>query len=70
MIVMDEVQTGLGRLGGHWWGHMDLGVVPDMVTSSKPLGNGYPIAMLALSKKVAEATLSTEDIRKVGRYIP
>lgn len=43
-FIADEVQGGFGRLGRHMWGHQELGVVPDIVTLGKPMGNGYPLA--------------------------
>ena len=43
-FIADEVQAGFGRLGTHFWGHQKLGVVPDLVTLGKPMGNGHPIA--------------------------
>ena len=42
LFMVDEVQTGLGRCGA-WFAHQRLGVVPDVVTSAKALGNGVPI---------------------------
>jgi len=43
-FIADEVQGGFGRLGSHMWGHQALGVVPDIVTLGKPMGNGHPLA--------------------------
>lgn len=43
-FIADEVQAGFGRLGTHMWGHQKLGVVPDLVTLGKPMGNGHPLA--------------------------
>ena len=43
-FIADEVQSGFGRLGSHMWGHEMLGVVPDLVTLGKPMGNGHPLA--------------------------
>jgi 4-aminobutyrate aminotransferase-like enzyme len=43
-FIADEVQAGFGRLGSHMWGHQKLGVVPDIVTLGKPMGNGHPLA--------------------------
>ncbi|MFC7401019.1 aspartate aminotransferase family protein [Citricoccus sp. GCM10030269] len=43
LVISDEVQAGLGRLGDHWWGHQATGIAPDLVTLGKPLGNGYPV---------------------------
>ena len=42
LFMVDEVQTGLGRTG-EWFGHQHFGVVPDVVTMAKALGNGVPI---------------------------
>jgi predicted acetylornithine/succinylornithine family transaminase len=42
LFMVDEVQTGLGRTGA-WFGHQHFGVVPDVVTMAKALGNGVPI---------------------------
>ena len=44
LFIADEVQAGFGRLGSHLWGHQMLGVVPDIVTLGKPMGNGHPLA--------------------------
>lgn len=46
LFIADEVQAGFGRLGDHMWGYQALGVVPDMVTMGKPMGNGHPLAGL------------------------
>ncbi|RXT54231.1 aspartate aminotransferase family protein [Bradyrhizobium betae] len=44
LFIADEVQGGLGRTGDHMWAHQAYGVVPDLVTLGKPLGNGHPHA--------------------------
>lgn len=44
LYVADEVQAGFGRLGAGMWGFDRHGLVPDMVTLGKPMGNGYPLA--------------------------
>lgn len=44
LFVADEVQPGFGRTGEAMWGFARHGVVPDMATLGKPMGNGYPIA--------------------------
>ena len=47
LLMIDEVQAGMGRTGT-LWGHENLGVVPDVFTSAKALGGGVPIgAMMA-----------------------
>ncbi len=43
VLVFDEVQSAFGRTG-KMWGHETIGVVPDIVTLGKPMGNGHPIA--------------------------
>ena len=44
LFVADEVQPGFGRLGDSWWGFQRHGLVPDIVTMGKPMGNGIPVA--------------------------
>ena len=44
LFVADEVQSGFGRPGSHLWGFDVHGVVPDVVTLGKPMGNGHPVA--------------------------
>jgi len=43
LVIADEVQSGFGRTGSHFWGYQRLGIVPDLVTLGKPMGNGYPL---------------------------
>ena len=54
LFMVDEVQTGLGRCGA-WFGHQRLGVVPDVVTMAKALGNGVPIGACWAKTEVAAA---------------
>lgn len=44
LYVADEVQPGFGRTGEQWWGFQRHGIVPDIVTMGKPMGNGIPIS--------------------------
>jgi 4-aminobutyrate aminotransferase-like enzyme len=46
LYVADEVQPGFGRTGAAMWGFERHGVIPDLVTLGKPMGNGYPVAGL------------------------
>jgi len=55
LIVADEVQSGLTRLGEHYWGFMDSGVIPDIVTMGKPLGDGHPLAAVVTTPDIAAA---------------
>ncbi|ANW68203.1 aminotransferase [Mycobacterium sp. djl-10] len=43
LIISDEVQSGFGRVGDAMWGHQMLGLVPELVTLGKPMGNGHPM---------------------------
>jgi 4-aminobutyrate aminotransferase-like enzyme len=52
LFIADEVQPGFGRTGGHWWGFERHGLIPDMVSLGKPMGNGYPVAALVLRPEV------------------
>jgi 4-aminobutyrate aminotransferase-like enzyme len=47
LVIADEVQPGFGRLGEGMWGFERHGIVPDMVTMGKPMGNGHPVAAVA-----------------------
>lgn len=53
ICVADEVQVGFGRVGSHWWAFETQGVVPDIVTMGKPIGNGHPMAALVTTKEIA-----------------
>lgn len=55
LCVADEVQVGLGRVGSHFWGFQTQGVVPDIVTLGKPLGNGHPIGAVVTTEEVARS---------------
>lgn len=55
VFIADEVQPGLGRTGETMWGFARHGIVPDMVTAGKPMGNGHPLsAMFVKPAVVAE----------------
>ncbi|XP_069162924.1 ethanolamine-phosphate phospho-lyase isoform X3 [Procambarus clarkii] len=55
VCIADEVQTGLGRTGEHFWAFEHFGVVPDIVTVGKPLGNGHPMAAVITTRDIADA---------------
>jgi 4-aminobutyrate aminotransferase-like enzyme len=63
LFISDEVQTGWGRTGGKWFGIEQWGVMPDIITSAKGLGNGSPIGLTVARADVADAlkglTIST-----------
>jgi alanine-glyoxylate transaminase/(R)-3-amino-2-methylpropionate-pyruvate transaminase len=55
LCIADEVQTGFGRTGEHFWGFQHSGVVPDIVTMAKGIGNGAPLAAVTTRREIAEA---------------
>lgn len=57
VCIADEVQTGFGRTGTHYWGFETQGVVPDIVTMAKGIGNGAPLGAVVTTPKIA-ATLA------------
>lgn len=52
LMMMDEVQTGFGRTG-EWFGFQHAGVVPDVVTMAKAMGNGFPVGAMWAKQEVA-----------------
>jgi len=52
IFVADEVQCGFARTGSHMWGYQRHGVVPDIISLGKPMGNGYPVAGIAIRPEV------------------
>jgi alanine-glyoxylate transaminase/(R)-3-amino-2-methylpropionate-pyruvate transaminase len=53
LCIADEVQTGFGRTGTHYWGFETQGVVPDIVTMAKGIANGAPLGAVVTTNKVA-----------------
>jgi 4-aminobutyrate aminotransferase-like enzyme/Ser/Thr protein kinase RdoA (MazF antagonist) len=53
VCVADEVQTGFGRAGSHFWMFESQGVVPDIVTLGKPIGNGHPLGAVITTPEIA-----------------
>ena len=54
IVVADEVQTGLGRLGSSWYAFEAHGIAPDVVTVGKPFGNGLPLAAAVVARAVSD----------------
>ena len=54
LCIADEVQTGFGRTGDHYWGFQNWDVVPDFVTMAKGLGNGAPIGAVTTRMEIAK----------------
>ncbi|CAI5477895.1 unnamed protein product [Closterium sp. Yama58-4] len=53
VCIADEVQTGFGRTGSHYWGFETQGVMPDIVTMAKGIGNGLPLAAVVTTPEIA-----------------
>src|SRR5207248_2457306 len=53
VCIADEVQTGFGRTGTHFWGFETQGVIPDIVTMAKGIGNGCPLAAVVTTPQIA-----------------
>lgn len=54
LAIADEVQVGYGRLGEWLWGFEQQGVVPDIVTVAKAMGNGHPLGAVVTTREIAE----------------
>jgi alanine-glyoxylate transaminase/(R)-3-amino-2-methylpropionate-pyruvate transaminase len=55
LCIADEVQTGFGRTGEHYWGFQHWDVVPDIVTMAKGIGNGVPLAAVTTRMEIAKS---------------
>jgi alanine-glyoxylate transaminase/(R)-3-amino-2-methylpropionate-pyruvate transaminase len=55
LCIADEVQTGFGRTGDHYWGFENFDVVPDIVVMAKGIGNGVPLAAVTTRAEIAQA---------------
>ncbi|HEX2852070.1 MAG TPA: aminotransferase class III-fold pyridoxal phosphate-dependent enzyme [Opitutaceae bacterium] len=66
LCVADEVQAGFGRTGTHYWGFETQGVIPDIVTMAKGIGNGAPLAAVVTTPKIAQALASRIHFNTFG----
>ncbi len=55
VCIADEVQVGFGRVGSHFWAFETQGVVPDIVTMGKPIGNGHPLGAVVTTPEIASS---------------
>ncbi|XP_032425553.1 alanine--glyoxylate aminotransferase 2, mitochondrial [Xiphophorus hellerii] len=55
ICIADEVQTGFGRTGSHFWGFQGHDVIPDMVTMAKGIGNGFPMGAVVTTPEIANS---------------
>src|SRR5258708_40106904 len=53
VCIADEVQTGFGRTGTHFWAFESYGVAPDIVVLGKPIGNGHPLGAVITTPEIA-----------------
>lgn len=54
LCIADEVQAGFARVGSHFWGFETHGVVPDIVTMAKGIGNGIPLGAVVTTPEIAQ----------------
>jgi alanine-glyoxylate transaminase / (R)-3-amino-2-methylpropionate-pyruvate transaminase len=66
LCIADEVQTGFGRTGTHFWGFETQGVVPDIVTMAKGIGNGCPLAAVVTTPEIAATIASRIHFNTFG----
>lgn len=55
VCIADEVQTGFGRIGTHFYAFEKYGVVPDIVVLGKPIGNGHPLGAVITTRAIADS---------------
>ncbi|KAI2651534.1 Alanine--glyoxylate aminotransferase 2, mitochondrial [Labeo rohita] len=55
ICIADEVQTGFGRTGSHFWGFQGHNVLPDMVTMAKGIANGFPMGAVVTTAEIARS---------------
>ncbi|GIL73055.1 hypothetical protein Vretifemale_3281 [Volvox reticuliferus] len=66
VCIADEVQTGFGRTGSHYWGFQRQGVIPDIVTMAKGIGNGLPLAAVVTTPEIAASMASRLHFNTYG----
>jgi len=68
LCIADEVQTGFGRTGAHYWGFENFGVIPDIVTMAKGIGNGVPLAAVTTRREIAETLAKRTGSRRMRAW--
>lgn len=66
VCVADEVQTGFGRTGEHFWNFQSHDVTPDIVTMAKGIGNGFPMAAVVTTAEIAKSLESVFHFNTFG----
>jgi alanine-glyoxylate transaminase/(R)-3-amino-2-methylpropionate-pyruvate transaminase len=66
LCIADEVQSGFGRTGTHFWGFETQGVIPDIVTMAKGIGNGCPLAAVVTTPQIASVLVKRIHFNTFG----
>lgn len=66
LCIADEVQAGFARTGSHFWGFETQGVIPDIVTMAKGIGNGAALAAVVTTPAIAQALTSRIHFNTFG----
>jgi alanine-glyoxylate transaminase/(R)-3-amino-2-methylpropionate-pyruvate transaminase len=66
LCIADEVQAGFGRTGTHYWGFETQGVIPDIVTMAKGIGNGCPLGAVVTTAKIAATITARTHFNTFG----
>ena len=66
LCIADEVQTGFGRTGDSFWGFENHGVVPDIVTMAKGIGNGCPLGAVVTSGEIMQSMTESVHFNTFG----
>jgi alanine-glyoxylate transaminase/(R)-3-amino-2-methylpropionate-pyruvate transaminase len=66
LCIADEVQSGFARTGSHFWGFETQGVIPDIVTMAKGIGNGAALAAVVTTPAIAQALTSRIHFNTFG----
>ncbi|KAJ0097241.1 hypothetical protein Patl1_27435 [Pistacia atlantica] len=67
VCIADEVQTGFGRTGSHYWGFQTQGVIPDIVTVAKGIGDGLPLRAVMTTSGIASVMAQKIHFNTFGR---
>ena len=70
LFISDEVQTGWGRTGDHFWGYQAHGVVPDILTFAKGAGNGLALAGVVARAEIMDTSTSTRSLPSAATRCP
>ncbi|XP_075444085.1 alanine--glyoxylate aminotransferase 2, mitochondrial isoform X2 [Ascaphus truei] len=66
LCIADEVQTGFGRTGSHFWGFQTHDVIPDIVTMAKGIGNGFPMGAVITTQEIANSFARAQHFNTFG----